>query len=317
MSENLNAAIAVARQQFNELTKLVSLEELKAFELGSGLKRQRIAALLESLVLFLSRIDHQLTNTTPSDTSVPIARVAAAHIAFYRDLQANHGVILRAHWECRGHREILEGFEDLFDYEPPGSSMSLRSAISWGLERWVGQLDQEELDDWRERGFAIEKALDVVSESWFQPDRWLENMRLLRPLLVDHPVSNIRNHVRERLVEIYRAFTYGLWMSSIALCRSLLEYALKEKAAQLQVETTYIGPHGTREEKSLKHLGEEISTRLPLIEKHIERVRDTGNRILHPKKRDVVALPKVRRDEALKCIESTRLAIERLYLTVE
>jgi hypothetical protein len=46
----------------------------------------------------------------------------------------------------------------------------------------------------------------------------------------------------------------------------------------------------------------------------LERVRGAGNRIFHPKKRDVIAFPYVMREEALDCIRATQIAVESLYL---
>jgi len=42
-------------------------------------------------------------------------------------------------------------------------------------------------------------------------------------------------------------------------------------------------------------------------------VREAGNRILHPKKRDVISHPKVMRSEALDCIRAARLIVESVF----
>jgi hypothetical protein len=123
----------------------------------------------------------------------------------------------------------------------------------------------------------------------------------------------MRDHVRYRLLEIYRAFTFGLWMSAIALSRSLVEFSLRTNAPRYNVSITKDGLDGRPEDKSLKRLGEDFAIHLPELSKPIEIVRDTGNRILHPKKHDVIAHPKVMRSEALECIRAARQVVEAVY----
>ncbi|OFZ66059.1 MAG: hypothetical protein A2V79_10640 [Betaproteobacteria bacterium RBG_16_56_24] len=307
MNNALNATLAVARQQFEELTHLIPQEELRSLNLGEGAKRQRIEALLEALTKALSTIERELR----AETGVPLTQVAASHIAFFREqLEPNIPAIRRAHWECIGLREL---FESLDEYEPEHPMRSVQEAVAWGLERWRDMLDDEELEDWKSRGFAIESAIETIELPWFEPDRWLENMRLLRPVLLDRPPQHVRDHVRHRLTEIYRAFTFGLWMSSIALCRSLLEYSLKETAQQCGIEKTKIGYRGEPEDKSMNELCDEFSTRFPSLSGELDRVRDAGNRIMHAKKHDVIAFPKVLREEALGCIRSMRYSLETIY----
>ena len=72
-------------------------------------------------------------------------------------------------------------------------------------------------------------------------------------------------------------------------------------------------PGGRPEDKSLKQLGEDIAAQVQGLAAPIETVRETGNRILHPKKHDVIAHPKVMRAEALECVLAARLIVETLY----
>ena len=190
------------------------------------------------------------------------------------------------------------------------------NAMSWALERWNDMLEEDESLDWHDRGFNINGAKELVGMPWFQPDDWSQNLKLLHPILVDRPQQVMRDHVRYRLTEIYRAFAYGLWMAAVALSRSLVEYSLKANATRLGISTTFVGLGGRPEDKSLKQLGEEVAAVLPALGAPIETVRDTGNRILHPKKHDVIAHPKVMRSEALDCIRAPRVIVETLYSEV-
>lgn len=307
MNDALNATLAVARQQYEELTRLVSVGELRELQLGEGAKRKRIEVLLEALNKALTTIERELK----AETEVPVAQLGASHIKFFREhLEPSAAVLRRAHWECVGIREL---FEELDEYEPQHPSQSAKSAIGWSLERWRDMLDEEELDDWLSRGFAIDSAIEAVELPWFEPDRWLENMRLLRPVLLDRPPQHVRDHVRYRLTEIYRAFTFGLWMSSVALCRSLLEYSLKETAQKCGIERTKPGYRGEPEDKSMKELCDDFSVKFPALAAALEQVRSAGNRIMHAKKHDVIAYPKVLREEALASIHSMRQSLETIY----
>lgn len=49
MKDALNATLVVARQQYEELVRLVSVERLCELQLGENAKRKRVEVLLESL----------------------------------------------------------------------------------------------------------------------------------------------------------------------------------------------------------------------------------------------------------------------------
>src|SRR6266568_3541238 len=152
------------------------------------------------------------------------------------------------------------------DYEDPTNEKPkplILNAISWGLERWNDTLDEDESFEWYERGFNIDGAQDLVGMPWFQPDEWAQNLKFLQPVLVDRSPQVMRDHVRYRLTEIYRAFSYGLWMATVALSRSLVEFSLKANAKRLGISITYPGAGGRPEDKSLKQLGEEVAKVLP------------------------------------------------------
>lgn len=176
-------------------------------------------------------------------------------------------------------------------------------------------LNDEELEDWRERGFEIEAASEFVDKGFFAPDFWSENLRLLRPVLLDRPPHTVPLHIQVRLKEIYRAFTYGLWMSAIALSRSVAEYAIINNASRFGIDPVF-ERNGKKESKRFELLIDEITEKHPELRDPLETVRNTGNRILHPKKKrgvEIISIPKVIRDEALECVTQTRFIVESLY----
>lgn len=310
MSNDLNATFAISKQTLTELLELATLDALTRFEFGAEPKRARIASLLGKLNTYINTVKRALNAVVGESASPPILILPAAHREFWNDtLAPNARILQRAYFEISG----LGVFFDLLDEPPLEEESRMFSAISWGLERWSNMLDEDEQFEWLTRGFNIEGARDLVAMPWFQPDDWAQNLRLLDPVLVDRPASVMRDHIRYRLAEIYRAFTFGLWMSSIALCRSLVDFGLRQNAPRCQVSITREGPSGKPEDKSLRQLGEEIAVFLPAIAEPVEVVRDTGNRILHPKKHDVISHPRVMRAEALECIRAARKVIERLY----
>ena len=311
MSKELFATLALAKQAYEELVGLIPIVEIARHEFGTGARRERVQELLKKLDGYIYSVDQALTWQVEESGDTPIVTLPAAHRKFYKEtLEPVSRMLREAHWEMTGIGALARAAENR---ELVLDETFLLNAISWGLERWHDMLGDEERDDWLGRGFNIEGAFELVGMPWFRPDEWRENLNLLRPVLLDKPSGEIRDHVRYRLTEIYRAFTFGLWMAAIVLCRSLIEFSIKENSPRLGIETTQIASNGNREEKSLRMLGDEVAVRLSSLKAPIETVRETGNRIVHPKKRDVIAFPTVLRAEVLDCIRASRLIVEELY----
>ena len=311
MSDHLNLTLALTKQAYDELVRLAPLAELQRFEFGTGPKRERIAELLRQLNTNMKSIQRTLSEHVTDSSKAPILSVTAAHRAFYNEVILPQGKPLQRAWlEIAGLSILIRFLDNPTDDNPKPRMLD---AISWALERWNDMLEEDESIEWYERGFDIEGAQNMVAMPWFLPDEWSQNLKFLQPVLVDRSPLAMREHVHYRLTEIYRAFAYGLWMAAIALSRSLVEFSLKANAPRLGIIITYTGAGGRPEDKSLKQLGEEVARALPTLAAPINTVRETGNRILHPKKRDVIAHPKVMRAEALDCIRAARLIIENLY----
>ena len=314
MPDALNLNIALAKQAYDELVGIRSVADLERDDFGSGPARERVAELLKKLNLAINAIRRCLAEHVSESPQPPVLTLPAPHRAFYNDVILRHGKALQAAYLEITGLSILAGLLDA-PTDEPRRPVKL-NAISWGLERWRDMLDDDELEERYDRGFDIEGAQDLVDMPWFQPDRWTQNLKFLDPVLLDRPTHVLRDHVRYRLTEIYRAFAYGLWMAAIALSRSLVDFALRTNAPRLGVATTYVGAGGRTEDKSLKQLDEEVASKVESLARPIETVRETGNRILHPKKHDIIAHPKVMRSEALDCIRAARSVVETLYSDV-
>jgi len=312
MSDSLNLMLAVGKQAYEEMIQLVSIADLADLKFPAGAKRDRVMELLRKLDAIVGSVQRIMSAHIAESAETPVVTLPAPHRAFCQDVLLPEGkTIQRAYLEISGFGFAADLFLDDSTVENP--SAPILNAMSWGLERWNDMLDEEEHFEWLERGFDVKTAQEMVAMPWFRPDEWSQNLKLLQPVLVDRPAHELRNHVRYRLTEIYRAFSLGLWMASIALSRSLIEFSLKANSPRLGILTTYIGAGGRTDEKSLKQLGEEIAAVVPILATPIETVREAGNRILHPKKRDVIAHPKVMRTEALECIRAARMIVENLY----
>lgn len=311
MSNELSRTLALAKQAYGDLLQVTSLDALRRREFGAGPKRDRVEELLSKLNSAINGVERFFDQYVTASAEPPALSISAAHRSFYNDVLRPHGKELqRAYFEISG----LDMFVDLLDSPDDGRpTPRMLNAISWALERWSGMLDEDEAFDWRARGFDIEGAEAIVAAPWFQPDAWAQNFQLLQPVLLDRPTYVLRDHVRYRLTEIYRAFAYGLWMAAIALSRSLVEFSLKANAPRFEISVTVPGVGGRPEDKSLKQLGEDFSRAVPDIAVAIERVREAGNRILHPKKHYVVSHPKVMRSEALECVQAAQQIVEALY----
>ncbi|MCX5814356.1 MAG: hypothetical protein NT178_17700 [Proteobacteria bacterium] len=319
MTTELNLNLALAKQHFQDLMTLTTIDHLLNREYDSGPKRERIQELIGSLVSLTKAIEDEFSAYLDKADDAPIMHMDLELRDFYANLLEPNAIKLRDIFlNITGFGESLgvAGWEELLEgLNPSDTKTPIANAVSWGLERWWTMLDDGEQQDWLERGFNIEAAIDLVDKGFFAPDLWLENQRLLRPVLVARPLNTVPSHVQYRLREIYRSFVHGLWMSSIALSRSVAEYAIIDNGPRLGLEVSQEW-RGKKEFKKLERLIDEVAAKYPNLRTPLEKVRTTGNRILHPKKKrdvEVISFPKVMREEALVCIKGTRLVVESLY----
>ena len=315
MSQDLNASLALAKQYFEELVRLSPLDALCRHQYATDAAKARVEFLLRKLNSLIGTIERALMATASNVGEAPIITLSSGHLTFYREsLEPNAELIGDAFLDSEGFEGLAELLKSI-DSEQRGAPIG--NAIVCGLERWIDMLDDGENADWLRRGFDLDAAFDMASKPWFLPDTWLENARLLQPILVDRPAQKIPTHVRHRLSEIYGAFIFGLWMAAIALSRSAVEFSIRDNAHRLNIELTKTNKRGEVEDKRLGELIADVAGIRPGLLIPMEAIRDTGNRILHPKKRDVIAFPKVLREEALNCVKHTKVVLEALYTDAE
>ena len=103
-------------------------------------------------------------------------------------------------------------------------------------------------------------------------------------------------------------------MATIALCRSVAEFSLIDRAPSVGYKCTSFNRNGAEQFLPLDKLIVEALNVIPEASDDLELLRESGNRILHPKKkRNVIPLPKVLRGEALACIQALTRVVEVLY----
>lgn len=301
----LDAVLALAMQQFDELVAIRPLERLVQGDRGDPVQAKRAEALLQSLhaacVLVRQTSYSRLARQDKSTMTF-----APSHAEFLRrTLLPNIGAIEQAYFA--NDPLLLE----LCDEELPPllTYAGMRDAV-WFTAEYTNTLMDE--DD--ERRCNVDTVFELVEQPWFSPDQWAANLRALRPMILEVEESQIPIRIRARLAEMHRAFTYGAWMATIAISRAVVEFALIERAPAIGYRATQVDRKGHDEFLNLNKLIANAASVRPELEANLETLREAGNRILHPKRRqNVIPSPKVLREEAFACVQSATSALEVLY----
>ena len=169
---------------------------------------------------------------------------------------------------------------------------------------------------------SAEKPLDAAGRllfsSFFDPDQWMRNSYELHPVSGEGADRLAPSNIRVRVRELYRSFVLGNYLAAIALTRAILEYAIVDNAARLDINPDFTDQSGQMRTRRLRELVEDLSTRLPILRLPMETIIEAGNRTLHPKQKDrLVLLPDSLRDLALDTINAAREVVEQLYLRRE
>ncbi len=206
-----------------------------------------------------------------------------------------------------------------FLYEPTDGNTaghSIRATFDQGLDQVYQLLDRN--SDWEGRGGFQPEAVGEFLDSRlvnFEPDAWLARAREITPIRTSRSNVELPMHLRIRLEELYRAYVFGLWVSVLGLCRSIMEYAIVDNAHKFKI-TRQNPPDrsGRQQDKKLSHLIEELAESLPLLRKPMESLRDQGNKYLHPKNTDMSKESLLRRQiEAKQALITLLQVVEDLY----
>lgn len=202
---------------------------------------------------------------------------------------------------------------------PSGAGGKVRFTFDVAIERMEELIeDNPDLED----SFSVSRANDVLESKLieFEPDKWLDNAGELYPVRTSRKGADIPVHAKYRIIEIYRSYVFGNWLSVLALSRSVLEYVILDNLHKFEISPKYETTirKGAPKQKKLSHLIEEMGERLPEIVSSMEEIRDYGNEYIHPKKtktsKEVLFQ---RKEKAKNCLRHLRNVVEALYLAHE
>ena len=201
---------------------------------------------------------------------------------------------------------------DLSKVEPSIEGTAIWRILVSGYDGWSadesGEFSTEEID----------AAGQLLFSSFFDPDQWMRNNHELHPVSGEDADRLLPSNIRIRVREVYRSFVLGNYLAAIALTRAMLEYAIMEHAARLDINPYFTDQIGRKRTRRLRELVEELSEKIQTLRLPMEAIIEAGNRTLHPEQQDrLVLLPDKLHDMALESINATRDVLEQLYLRRE
>ena len=302
----LDAIVALAKQKFDELISIRPLDALVNGDRGQLGQTERLEVLLGELHALVLRVRSELAAAVRREEA-PLIALSPSHGEFLTStLLPNIKKIEKAYF----HGSLLaELFNEVEEMDAISALKTIKNAIWFTAEYTNVMMDEDD-----DRSINADITFDIVDQPWFQPDLWSANLRSLRPVIVGVEATKIPVRITTRLAEVHRSFTFGAWMATIALCRSVAEFALIDRAPNFGYKCSSINRDGAEQYLPLDKLIAEASNFIPKANDDMELLRESGNRILHPKrKRNVIPLPQVLRSEALACIQAVTRVVEILY----
>jgi hypothetical protein len=207
--------------------------------------------------------------------------------------------------------DLLEGL-----LAPRGGQGRVKTTFEVAVERMY---DLIENNPEFEGDFLPDSAFEIINSKLivFDPDSWPDRAGALSPVRTNRKNAELPAHARFRLIEIYRSYVFGNWLSVLALARSILEYVILDNLHKLQIDPRWptVDETGSGKKKKLTHLIDEVGNHLPHIRQEMHRLREYGNDYLHPEKTNVSKETLFQREQAAKqAIELLTKVVEELYL---
>jgi len=213
-----------------------------------------------------------------------------------------------------------EGFEDFQLLEGSGAPVGRNGQVKETFEAGIEKV-QELIESWpgMEESFDPDIARKVLNSGLieFDPDAWLDRSRALRPVLTNNQHQQpLPGHVRIRIRELFRSYTFGNWLAVMALARATLEYALRHNARKFRIELQWPVTRGPGRKKRLEELINDYADHFPKLRDDMDRVRDLGNKHLHPEAKDIgIRILERRERDAREVIQLLVPIIEEVYLS--
>ena len=271
----LDAEVALAKQRWEALLKIRPIEALVRGDKGDEVQSSRATGILRSLYGFIQKF--RSVSKIVQDKQAPFISLAPTHAEFLRNtLFPNFNNVERAYLYDSEFGDLVG---EVNEGEPKRGKSIEKSMLS--IAKYAdGHLDEEDV-----RRTSLDVVFDTILEESFQPDDWAANRMSIRPIILGIDESRMPIRIKSRLTETHKAFIFGACMAAIALCRSVVEFVLIERAPRLGFKATYLW-HGQSERYlPLEDLISNVVVLRVDLESQLRLLQGTGNRILHPKKK--------------------------------
>lgn len=205
--------------------------------------------------------------------------------------------------------ELLEGIGS-----PRGAQGRVKATFEVGIDKVVELIDNE---PHFEDDFFPDDAMKVMDSKLigFDPDAWLDRAGQIDAVRMGGTRARLPEQVNLRLLELYRSYLFGNWLSVLALSRSVLEFAIHDNLSRFGINPDVPDDRAQRrgERKSLDALIAELETELGPLDQ-MDLVRRYGNDYLHadnPFKTKRLLVE--REDRARTAIRKLVSALDQLY----
>lgn len=315
---NLHAELALAKQAFDQLLALCEPEQIADWH-ASPAQRDQYLHLVDAVLTGYERLVWVERQRLHEDTQIHSV-VPESQLTFLRDQLKPRLASIRAaadHLDPEG--KLLR--DSLFEAYA-GNHSAEAPYVRWGINESLVALQQlldsnPEFDDGHD--FALLRISEFMDSRLvqFEPDAWLERAQQLTPIRSGRTNFSLPGQVRIRLQELYRAHVFGLWLSVLALSRSILEYAILDNAAKFQIDPKWPPDrYGQRRDKKLSHLIDELAPHLPGHMQSMEILRELGNDYIHPAKSDASKALMFRTEtNAKRALELLVDVVETIYMS--
>ena len=311
-----DALVELVRHRMDQLLAIQHPERVHSWK-PTDEERGEYIGLARGILRYYARIKRE-NNLSVSGEAKVEQRLPPAALSYLRT-NVEHRI-----------RHIEKALQHLDPNNPPmehsQGGVHIRDALEVGLGYILAQEDPQYRDDWLP---SIDAALEHLfredrSERTlidFDPDAWIERMGDLRAIRIAQGRANIPKEVSHRLYEVYRTYVLGSWLSVIALARSVLEYALHDRAPAFNIATRIPNPDPNEEDK-WRDLYELIKDFKPHFNSigDMHQIRINGNKYLHASQlyadqvsRQRVLSDKVLREKAHAQLQGLVCVLEDLY----
>jgi len=203
----------------------------------------------------------------------------------------------------------------------PPRARRVLNTYKYGLEQFEILLENLRSDGVEETVEKIESLTDadaawgLVDSGYFIPDSWILNQNELRPVIIAKGTDRVPAPVILRLRAAYSSFLFENWIAVMAMCRSILEYAILDRGDTLSLDVR--DTDVPSREADLKTLIDRVVLLVRSLDsRRLHRIRECGNAVMHPKPgsnlAEIFKMPKAR-SIALQNLRYLGEALEQLY----